>query len=212
MTFVVGITGGIGSGKSVVAAMLGALGAEIVDTDAIAHELTAAGGSAMPLLIARFGAQMALPDGSLDRRAMRRCVFADPTARHDLESILHPLIRAESELRCAKSRAPYVVLAVPLLVEALADYRGKVSRVLVVDCDESLQVARVMARSGLSEAEVRAIMASQASRAERLAVADDVIDNSHDLESLQVRVSLLHASYLALAQRGANMTELQANH
>ena len=212
MTFVVGITGGIGSGKSVVAEMLGRLGAEIVDTDAIAHELTVSAGAAMPLLIGRFGEQMVRPDGSLNRDAMRQRVFADPAVRRDLESILHPLIRAESERRCARSRAPYVVLAVPLLVEALADYRAKINRILVVDCDEELQLARVQARSGLSEAEVRAIMASQASRAERLAVADDVIDNDHDLESLQARVSLLHARYVALAQHGVNMTELQANH
>ena len=212
MTFVVGITGGIGSGKSVVAEMLGALGAEVVDTDAIARELTAASGLAMPALIARFGAATALPDGSLDRVAVRQRVFADSAARRDLESILHPLIRAESERRCASSRAPYVVLAVPLLVEALADYRDKVSRVLVVDCDESLQVARVRRRSGLTEAEVRAIMANQAARAERLAVADDVVDNSQDLDTLKGRVGVLHLQYLALAQGVANITELQANH
>jgi len=198
MTWVVGLTGGIGSGKSAAAAMFAELGAAVVDTDLIAHELTAAGGAAMPQIVARFGDAVVTAGGALDRAAMRRLAFAQPQARARLEAILHPMIRSEAQRRCREARAPYVVLVVPLLVESGA-YRDTLSRVAVVDVDEPTQIARVMARSGLTQAEVRAIMATQASRAQRLAAADDVIDNRGDPASLRKAVATLHSRYLAAA-------------
>ncbi len=200
--FVVGLTGGIGSGKSAAADCFAALGVGVVDTDAIAHELTAAGGAAMPALVAAFGADVAMADGALDRSRMRRLVFADPTARGRLEAILHPLIRTLSAERCRLAGSPYVILAVPLLVES-GSYRERCDRIVAVDCPESLQISRVMARNGLSEAEVRAIMATQASRAERLAVADDVIANDGDLANLEMQVGELHREYLRLSSQKA---------
>jgi dephospho-CoA kinase len=200
--FVVGLTGGIGSGKSAAADSFAALGAAVVDTDAIAHELTAVGGAAMPALSAAFGSEVAAADGALDRARMRRLVFADPAARKQLEAILHPLIRTVSAERCQLARTPYVILAVPLLVES-GTYRERCDRVVVVDCPESLQISRVMARSGLSEKEVRAIMTNQATRAERLAIADDVVTNDGDLASLEIRVGELHRSYLRLSSEKA---------
>lgn len=196
--YIVGLTGGIGSGKSTVAELFVARGAALVDTDAIAHELTAAGGAAMPALLAEFGADIATPAGALDRAAMRQRVFANPGARARLEAILHPLIRRLSAERCAAAVATYVILAVPLLVES-GSYHERCDRVLVVDCPESLQVARVVARSGLAAAEVQTIMAAQASRAARLAAADDVVVNDGDLATLAAAVDALHAKYLTRA-------------
>jgi dephospho-CoA kinase len=198
--FVVGLTGGIGSGKSTVADAFVELGAALVDTDAIAHELTAPGGAAMPALIAAFGPAIADPSGALDRAAMRRLAFADPGVRQRLEGILHPLIRQLSDARCRAATAPYVILAVPLLVES-GSYRERCRRILVVDCPESLQIARVMARNGISEAEVRAILAAQASREARLAIADDVVLNDGERTILYRAVAELHAKYLHLAGR-----------
>lgn len=198
--FVVGLTGGIGSGKSAAADAFAALGVSVVDTDAIAHELTAPGGAAMPGLVAAFGAEVAAVDGALDRARMRRLVFADPAARERLEAILHPLIRTLSAERCRLALSPYVILAVPLLVES-GTYRERCDRIVAVDCPEGLQISRVMARNGLAEAEVRAIMATQASRAERLAVADDVIANDHDLANLEKQVGELHRKYLQLSSQ-----------
>ena len=196
--YVVGLTGGIGSGKSTVADLFVAAGAALVDTDAIAHELTGAGGAAMPALQAAFGPGVATADGALDRNAMRRLIFADPTARATLEGILHPQIRQIAAERCTAADAPYVLLAVPLLVES-DSYRERCRRIVVVDCPESLQVQRVMQRNGLAEAEVTAIMAAQATRVERLRAADDVVHNDADLENLQQQVSRLHAKYLRLS-------------
>ncbi len=196
--YVVGLTGGIGSGKSTVADLFVAAGAALVDTDAIAHELTGAGGAAMPALQAAFGPGVATADGALDRNAMRRLIFADPTARATLEGILHPQIRQIAAERCAAANAPYVILAVPLLVES-DSYRERCQRIVVVDCPESLQVQRVMQRNGLAEAEVTAIMAAQATRVERLRAANDVVHNDADLENLQQQVSRLHAKYLRLS-------------
>lgn len=195
--FVVGLTGGIGSGKSTVAELFVELGAVLVDTDAIAHELTGPGGAAMPALRAEFGAGIAGADGALDRNAMRQRAFADPAAREKLEAILHPMIRRLSDERCRAAASPYVILAVPLLVESGA-YRERCNRIVVVDCPESLQIQRVMARNGLSVAEVEAIMAAQASRPQRLAVADDVVLNDADLSSLRDQVQALHRKYLLL--------------
>jgi len=200
--YVVGLTGGIGSGKSAAADCFAAHGVAVVDTDAIAHELTAVGGAAMPVLVAAFGPGAATADGALDRAHMRRLVFADPSARMRLEAILHPMIRTLSAERCQLARTPYVILAVPLLVES-GTYRQRCNRIAVVDCPESLQISRVMARSGLSEDDVRAIMANQASRDERLAIADDVIANDGDLAALENRVGELHCSYLRLSSENA---------
>lgn len=195
-SFIVGLTGGIGSGKSTVADLFVAHGASLVDTDAIAHQLTAAGGLAMPAIVGAFGSDVADVNGALDRAAMRHLVFADAGARERLEAILHPMIRQVSAERCALAITPYVILAVPLLVES-GDFRQRCDKIVVVDCTESVQISRVMARSALSEKEVRAILAAQANRERRLAAADDVIDNSGGLTKLYPRVAELHIKYLA---------------
>lgn len=201
--FVVGLTGGIGSGKSVAAAAFAALGAAIVDTDAIAHELTGPQGIAMPAIRAAFGAAAVDSAGALDRAAMRALAFSDPAARRRLEAILHPLISAESErLIAAAADAPYVVLVVPLLVES-GDYRRRVDRIAVVDCSDETRIRRVMARSGLERTEIVRIMAAQASRDERLAAADDVIDNEGSPDELRARVAALDGGYRALAGKNA---------
>ncbi len=201
--FVVGLTGGIGSGKSAAAAIFAELGAAVVDSDAIAHELTASGGVAMAAIRSAFGAGAITQDGALDRAAMRRLVFADAAAKSRLEAILHPLIGAASQLRCATELArgaPYVVLVVPLLVES-GSYRNRVARVLVVDCSEATQVARVMARNGLQGEEVQRIMAVQATRAERLKEADDTIDNDGEIARLRPQIEVLHRKYSGLAAK-----------
>lgn len=198
--FVVGLTGGIGSGKSAAAEEFERLGAAVVDTDAIARELTEAGGAALPHIKSLFGDAFVAASGAMDRKAMRERVFADPAAKRALEALLHPMIREESARRIAKASGPYVVHVVPLLVES-PDYRSRVDRVLVVDAPESAQIGRVKARSGLGEQEVSAIMSTQSSRKERLAAADDVIDNSGSLDALQKQVQALHASYLEHARR-----------
>lgn len=198
--FIVGLTGGIGSGKSAATERFAALGASVVDTDLIAHALTASGGAAIADIRHAFGEAMLAPDGSLDRAAMRALVFERPEARRQLEDILHPMIRDESARQCAAARGSYVVLAVPLLIES-GSYRARCDRICVVDCPPALQIERVRARSGLEEAQIRAIMAAQASREQRLAAADDVIDNSGSLEHLRAQVAALHARYAALAAR-----------
>lgn len=195
----VGLTGGIGSGKSAAAEEFARLGASVVDTDEIARELTSPGGAAMPNVRSLFGDAFVAASGAMDREAMRRRVFADPAAKQALERLLHPMIRAESKRRIADARGPYVVHVVPLLVES-ADYRRRVDRVLVVDAPEETQVARVCARSRLDAAEVQAIMRTQASRAERLAAADDVLDNGGTWEALRAQVASLHEKYLRLAK------------
>ena len=201
--FVVGLTGGVGSGKSTVANLFVAHGVVLVDTDAIAHELTGPGGAAMPALAEEFGRAVINAQSGLDRAAMRQRVFADASARTRLESILHPMIRRISAERCRAAATPYVILAVPLLVES-GEYRQRVDRVAAVDCPESLQIERVMARSGLSADEVRAIMTAQASRAQRLAVADDVVVNDAGLDRLSAQVNALHRNYLRLSAEKPN--------
>ena len=200
MAFVVGLTGGIGSGKSAAADEFAKRGAAIVDTDAIAHELTGPDGAAMEAIRGLFGPDFVSTSNALDRAKMRELVFRDPAQKKRLEALLHPMIRDESSRRIAASAAPYVVHVVPLLVES-RDYRERVQRVLVVDCPEALQLARVRARSGLPEAQVAAIIKSQVSREKRLAAADDVIDNSGSIDALQQQVEKLHEKYLALAAR-----------
>jgi dephospho-CoA kinase len=195
MSFVVGLTGGIGSGKSAAAAEFERLGATVVDTDAIAHQLTAAGGPAISKIRKRFGSEVLDASGALDRKRMRDRVFADPAARKALEGLLHPLIREESRRRIERAPGPYVVHVVPLLVES-PDYRRRVDRVLVVDAPEELQLERVRRRSGLADDEVRAIVAAQATRAQRLAAADDVIENRGTIDALREQVAALHRKYL----------------
>jgi dephospho-CoA kinase len=196
MKLVVGLTGGIGSGKSAAAEEFARLGATVVDTDAIAHDLTGPGGLAIRRVEAVFGKDAINVSGAMDRHKMRERVFADPAARRALEALLHPMIREESERRMSAAQGPYIVHVVPLLVES-GEYRKRVHRLLVVDCPEDLQIQRVRARSALDEAQVRAIMATQASRADRLAAADDVLDNSGSLDALRKQVAALHRQYLA---------------
>jgi dephospho-CoA kinase len=196
--YTVGLTGGIGSGKSTVAGMFAKLGVHVIDTDEIAHELTRPEGKAIAAIRAAFGAEAVAADGSLDRGRMRRLAFGDARARKRLEAILHPLIRDESNRRAERTASPYAILVVPLLVESGVD-RSRTARVLVVDCPEARQLERVMRRSDLPEAEVRAILAAQATRAQRLAAADDVIDNSGAPEALEGQISRLHEQYLTLA-------------
>lgn len=196
--FSVGLTGGIGSGKSTVADMLAARGAAVIDTDQIAHALTAPGGLAIPEIRAQFGDAFLTPEGAMDRAKMRAYVFTEPPAKARLEAILHPLIRIETERAAEAADGAYVVFAVPLLVES-GSWKQRVTRVLVVDCAEETQVRRVMSRSGLPEAQIRAIMAAQASRSDRLAAADDVIDNDGDVMALVPQVDKIHALYTSMA-------------
>lgn len=200
--YVVGLTGGIGSGKSAAADRFAELGAAVVDTDAIAHALTAPGGQAIAAIRQTFGNEVITREGALDRKAMRDRAFADPSMRRQLEAILHPAIRAESERLIREARTPYVVLVVPLLIES-GKYRERCQSVCVVDCPTEVQIARVMSRSGLDEAQVRAIMATQASREQRLAAADEVIDNSGDRGILIAQVDRLHEKYLDAARQPA---------
>jgi dephospho-CoA kinase len=202
--FSVGLTGGIGCGKSTVADMFAAHGAAVIDTDQLAHALTAPHGAAMPALLAEFGAGFATPDGALDRDKMRSLVFSDPGARARLEAILHPKIRDATAAAAALATGPYLIFVVPLLIESGA-WRDRLDRVLAIDCPEALQVERVMARSGLAETQVRAIMAAQASREQRLAAADDVVLNDDGLDLLAPQVERLHAFYLDNAARMAIM-------
>lgn len=199
MPYVVGLTGGIGSGKSAAADAFGKLGATVIDTDAIAHELTGPGGAAIPEIERQFGKAFIDAQGAMNRQRMRDLVFSDAEEKQRLESLLHPLIRAESARRVAAAAGPYAVLVVPLLVES-PGYRERVNRVLVVDCPEPLQIARVMQRSNLPEAQVRRIIAAQIQRERRRAAADDVIDNSGTIAALQQQVLKLHEQYLARAR------------
>ena len=198
MGLVVGLTGGIGSGKSAAADEFARLGATVVDTDAIAHELTGPGGAAVAEVGRQFGGGFVDAAGAMDRKKMRELVFSDPQQKQRLEALLHPMIRAESTRRIAAATGPYALHVVPLLVES-AGYRERVGRVLLVDCPEDLQVARVRQRSGLPEAEIRRIIASQVQRDKRLAAADDVIDNSGTIAALQQQFRELHENYLKLA-------------
>ena len=200
MSLTVGLTGGIGSGKTTVANRLAALGAAVVDTDEISRRLTGAGGAAIAALVEAFGERYVGADGALDRAAMRALAFEDPMARAKLEAILHPAIRAEADAALAAHRGPYAVVVVPLLFETRG-YVDRVARTLAIDCAESLQVARTVARSGLTEEAVRAIMRAQWPRWRRLQMADDVIWNGGDAASLAPECERLHAAYSAMASR-----------
>lgn len=193
---VVGLTGGIGAGKSTVERLFAERGIPCVDTDAIAHQLTAPGGAAIAAIRSEFGDDAIASDGAMDRAVMRARVFAEPALRLRLEAILHPLIHKESLRQLAALQAPYVLLGVPLLFETHL-FDGVVQRSLLVDCAEQVQQERVMARSGLDAAQVAAIMAAQMSRAQRRLLADDVIDNSGDEAALALQVHDKHRYYLA---------------
>jgi dephospho-CoA kinase len=194
----VGLTGGIGSGKSTVADFFSAHGIPLIDTDEIARDLVEPGQAAHVEIAQRFGTDVLDAHGRLDRAKMRDLVFRDPGKRKLLEAILHPRIRDEVKTRLSALAAPYAIVAVPLLLETGFD--DLVDRILVVDCDEALQIQRASARSGLTEEEVRRVMATQASRQQRLARADDVIENNADMARLQQDVNRLHERYLALAR------------
>jgi dephospho-CoA kinase len=194
----IGLTGGIASGKSTVGAMFAALGVPVIDTDQIARDVVAAGSPLLARLIGRFGAQLLLPDGQLNRRALRERVFANAADRTDLEALLHPAIMAELERRSAQAGGPYQILAIPLLVEH--ELGDRVDRILIVDCDEDLQLRRVQIRDGVTLAQAREVLAAQASRAARLAAADDVIVNDGDLHGLRGQVEALHGRYGTLAR------------
>ena len=204
--YTVGLTGGIGSGKSTVAAGFAAQGVVVIDADAIAHALTAPGGAGIAPLRAAFGAGFIGADGAMDRARMRARVFAQPEERARLEAILHPLIRSETARAAAAAVAAgayqYHILMIPLLVESAARdtrWRERFDRILVADCSEVTQVARVIARNGFDELAVRRIMAAQASRSERLSLADDVIDNDGPVDQLAPQVARLHADYIRRA-------------
>ncbi len=196
--FIVGVTGGIGAGKSTVAGIFAKLGAGVVDTDAISRQLTAPGGGAMQAIREHFGAAFIGEDGGLNRSAMREYVFNHPPARKQLEALLHGRIRDAVHAALEAATQPYVLLVVPLLIE-VGTYRPILSRVLVVDCDEALQVQRATARGHLTVDSVKAIMAAQTDRKTRLRVADDVIDNSADLAQLETVVRELDQRYRSLA-------------
>ena len=200
--YVVAITGGIGSGKTTVANQFAALGIEVVDADLIAREVVAPGTPALAAIVNHFGAEMLTEQGLLDRRALRERIFSDPAAKFWLNALLHPIIRSEMLRQCAAVSSPYCLLVVPLLVEnrltELAD------RVLVIDVDEATQIERTCHRDGVSREQAQAILASQANRSERLAMADDVLDNqSGTTETIRERILALHETYLAFASQQA---------
>jgi dephospho-CoA kinase len=197
--FRVGLTGGIASGKSSAAGFFAALGVPILDSDQVARDVVEPGQPPLERLVERFGRSILTPDGHLDRPALRNIVFSDPRARADLEALTHPAIGAAMEARSAAAGGPYQILVIPLLVEK--NLAAHVDRVLLVDCDEALQLSRLHARDGSTPQQARAILAAQASRAERLQAADDVIRNDADLDALEHQVRALHARYLELAAR-----------
>lgn len=194
--YLVGLTGGIGSGKSEAARIFSGLGVPVVDTDVIAHELTSAGHPVLKKIIAQFGNAYLRPDQTLDRAALREKVFADKAARLQLEAILHPAIY-EAVLQAIKQHAdaPYQVIAVPLLFES-ERYQKLINRSLLIDCDESLQISRTTARSGLSSSAVEAIMQAQMPRNERISRADDVISNNEGLTELRQKIESIHKNYM----------------
>ena len=198
MTLLVGLTGGIGCGKSTVSSQFEQLGASVIDSDVISRQLTQANGLAMPALQAAFGEAALDAQGALNRPHMRQLVFANTHAKQQLEAILHPMIRSQmlAKIAAVAPHTPYVLLVIPLLFEN-QNYRELVQRTLVVDCSEATQITRTMQRSGLNETDVRAVMAQQISRETRLRQADDLIQNEHDLSSLSAQVERLHQRYLA---------------
>jgi dephospho-CoA kinase len=195
----IGLTGGIGSGKSTVATLFEKLGARIIDTDLISRELTQAGGAAIPAIQDTFGASFIDQTGALDRNQMRTLVFANPAAKQQLETILHPLIlKRAHQLAGLATLAPYTLVVIPLLFEAQG-YQNWLRRTLVVDCPEEMQIARTVQRSGLDQAMVQTIISQQITRNRRIALSDDIICNDQDLPALSARVALLHQLFLQIA-------------
>jgi dephospho-CoA kinase len=199
MSLIIGLTGGIGSGKSSAANLFKAQGVNIIDTDQIAHELTQPAGGAIDAIRSMFGDEFIMKDNSLDRVLMRELVFSDKIAKQKLESILHPFIYQETMHRIPLIRSEYGILVVPLLLET-ENYLKLIDRILVVDCPESIQIIRTIMRSKLNKQSVQAIMASQCSRKERLTRADDVIVNDLDRQHLERQVQMFHRQYLAIAR------------
>ncbi|WP_033138125.1 dephospho-CoA kinase [Aeromonas finlandensis] len=200
--YVVAITGGIGSGKTTIANQFAELGIEVVDADVIAREVVEPGTPALTAIADHFGPDVIDPSGQLDRRALRERVFSDPQAKGWLNALLHPLIRSEMQRQCAEARSPYCLLVVPLLVEN--KLTGLANRVLVIDVDEATQIERTCHRDGVSAEQAKAIIAAQASRSERLAAADDVIENHNGSEmAIKTRILALHETYLAIASQQA---------
>ncbi len=197
--FRVGLTGGIASGKSTAAKFFGALGVPIIDTDQLARDVVEPGQPPLERLVERFGPSILTPDGHLDRPALRNIVFSDPKARADLEALTHPAIGAAVEARSAEAGGIYQILVIPLLVEK--NLGSQLDRVLVVDCDEELQIRRLQARDGSTLDQARAILNAQASRATRLKAAHDVIKNEGDMSAVRDQVEKLHARYLELAKQ-----------
>jgi len=199
MPFIIGLTGGIGCGKSSASKMFANLGVDIIDTDVIARELTQSNGAAIIPIREAFGDAYITSGGALDRNQMRQLIFSDSSSRQKLEKILHPFIFTEAARRTKLTSSPYVIMVIPLLFET-NDYDRIIQRSLVIDCDEKYQIARTMKRSKLNEQEVRAIIATQLSRQQRLQKADDVIVNNNDLNNLQKQVNIHHQKYLALSK------------
>lgn len=198
--YVVAVTGGIGSGKTTIANQFAALGIDVVDADVIARDVVEPGAPALAAIATYFGPDVIAPDGQLDRRSLRERVFSDPNAKAWLNALLHPLIRQEMLRQCAAARSPYCLLVVPLLVEN--KLAGLANRVLVIDVDEATQIERTCRRDGVSAEQARAIIAAQASRSERLAAADDVIDNHNGSQmAIKTRILALHETYLAFASQ-----------
>jgi len=198
----IGLTGGIGSGKSLAATFFRDLGADIIDTDEISHRLTGPKGGAIEAIRRAFGDAVIASDGRLDRAAMRRIVFADPGQRSRLEAILHPMIRAEVRQQLQAAEASYAIVAIPLLLETGGAYDAWLDRVLVVDCDETLQVSRAAGRPGMDVESVRRVMANQVARATRREAADDLLENNGSPADLRAQVETLHHFYLQLAEQG----------
>jgi len=203
----IGLTGGIASGKSLVTQRFAELGVPVIDADVTSRSVVEPGKPGLAQVVRRFGVDVLDADGRLDRRALRNLIFKDSSLRQALDAILHPLIRAEMEREAAEAKGPYVVMAIPLLVEG--GRAGKqVDRVLVVDADETLQIQRLRARDGSSEDEARAILESQASRTARLAAADDVLLNTGSVAELRQAVDRLHEQYLQQAQTSSSRRHL----
>jgi dephospho-CoA kinase len=200
MSYFVGLTGGIGSGKSTVSSLFAELGVPVIDTDAISHQLTQVDGAASPSIRTLFGEDFINAQGALDRIKMRELVFSDSAAKKNLEKILHPLILAQAKMLAESSPAPYVLLVIPLLFET-DNYRDWLDHTVTVDCTEETQINRATKRIGLNKQTVLAIMASQLSRAQRLQLAKDVISNDGTLNDLRMQVAQLHQRFLNLATR-----------
>jgi len=197
----IGLTGGIASGKSTVEERFAELGVPVINADDSSRAVVAPGHSGLIAVVERFGKQVLTAEGELDRRALRTLIFADPNKRRELESILHPLIRADMEWHASRAAGPYLVLSIPLLIESKSRAGGpaRADRILVVDVDEAVQLQRLMGRDCIGADEARAILAAQASRADRLRAADDVLENSGTVPDLRQAIDRLHAEYLRLA-------------